>query len=615
MNQKAPPVASKAAGRRGGGGDGGGGGRNHPDDDQTALLGYPFNNPSSQGTRRASFAPRVVATAAKMDLKRELRKNHAYTLLQPCDNDEPVPGETEKEKKRRMNRINARRKRARRVLRVEHLTEQYHDLTERNDALKGQNSIYKSCISLVKGYMQSNELSIEIAQAQLDASLPASNDLKEPPRKPPPVAGDASNKPTSFFSPTSASAPHASFNAATAVGMNQSIGMAQPHNVPSSQAEGTQIQAPFDLNMITQLLQQASGNHSHSVPWASAPTPQALASKPPCGGAPPESSDLTTTLSNLLVQITHQHKSSMANTSVGCQQQRPPSTFDGYPTSLQGAQMHSQASGFSSAGTTTGTWSLPGSEVQSAGSSGYHASLQGTQALSQASSFADGKRYGGFSPAATTTGFSFLPATDGAQPAGNNLVDLESHLGRSSQNALDLPGLSILMGQLTNMLKSQNVSDTTLDAFTQFVLQVHHQSTSSTAKSGKDQTAPSSSIGPLRATGDSFSSTNAVTISNSFTDAQSGAQHSFSAQMCQPNRTGMAGANTYYMPLQAQQEDTNYCQPASPAPGPSPAPTSNQALTEIIIKAAVTNPQLLVEAWNHLANSAAMTSFSTATSG
>ena len=70
----------------------------------------------------------------------------------PCkdDSDNTPENETQVERKRRLNRINERKKRARKVTKIETLTSEYHRLIGSNSQLKGENKDIREKIELIK---------------------------------------------------------------------------------------------------------------------------------------------------------------------------------------------------------------------------------------------------------------------------------------------------------------------------------------------------------------------------------------------------------------------------------------------------------------------------------
>lgn len=71
--------------------------------------------------------------------------------------DEAPANETQLDRKRRLNRNNERKKRAKKVLKIEELTSQFHDLTSQNNELKAESTELQERIALVKQYMKEQE--------------------------------------------------------------------------------------------------------------------------------------------------------------------------------------------------------------------------------------------------------------------------------------------------------------------------------------------------------------------------------------------------------------------------------------------------------------------------
>ena len=71
--------------------------------------------------------------------------------------DEAPDNETQLERKRRLNRNNERKKRAKKVLKIEELTSQFHDLTSQNEALQTESKDLRQRIELVKRYINEQQ--------------------------------------------------------------------------------------------------------------------------------------------------------------------------------------------------------------------------------------------------------------------------------------------------------------------------------------------------------------------------------------------------------------------------------------------------------------------------
>lgn len=68
--------------------------------------------------------------------------------------DEAPPNESQLDRKRRLNRNNERKKRAKKVVKIEELTSQFHDLSSQNENLKTESKALQERIALVKQYMK-----------------------------------------------------------------------------------------------------------------------------------------------------------------------------------------------------------------------------------------------------------------------------------------------------------------------------------------------------------------------------------------------------------------------------------------------------------------------------
>jgi hypothetical protein len=68
--------------------------------------------------------------------------------------DDFIPeNETQKERKRRLNRVNERKKRARKIVKIETLTSKFHSLTNENQALRDENKSIRQKIEEIKKQM------------------------------------------------------------------------------------------------------------------------------------------------------------------------------------------------------------------------------------------------------------------------------------------------------------------------------------------------------------------------------------------------------------------------------------------------------------------------------
>ena len=92
---------------------------------------------------KSSFAPDVIARAAGTE-KHGRGKG-------PRHQDTEIPeNETAEEKRLRRNRINERRKRARRAMKIDYLNEQYHNITAENERIREENQLLREQITDVR---------------------------------------------------------------------------------------------------------------------------------------------------------------------------------------------------------------------------------------------------------------------------------------------------------------------------------------------------------------------------------------------------------------------------------------------------------------------------------
>lgn len=108
---------------------------------------------------KASFAPEVIARAIGTE-----RHGRAGGTPRHPDDDAP-PNETAEERRLRRNRINERRKRARRIQRLDFFTEQYHDLKGVNDELKRDNADLKAQIKAVRARLSNPQALLQPPEA------------------------------------------------------------------------------------------------------------------------------------------------------------------------------------------------------------------------------------------------------------------------------------------------------------------------------------------------------------------------------------------------------------------------------------------------------------------
>ncbi|CAB9525644.1 expressed unknown protein [Seminavis robusta] len=73
----------------------------------------------------------------------------------PDPEQEAPPNETEEERRRRKERINGRRKRAKKMIEIDFLNEQYHKLKGANDKLKSENEAFRERIAMLKNLQDS----------------------------------------------------------------------------------------------------------------------------------------------------------------------------------------------------------------------------------------------------------------------------------------------------------------------------------------------------------------------------------------------------------------------------------------------------------------------------
>lgn len=92
-----------------------------------------------------------------------------------ADNDAAPENETQVERKRRLNRMNERKKRARKVVKIETLTLTFHNLTNSNETIREENEKLREQIELVKNHMSKSGSRLGERASNM-ASIPTSMD-------------------------------------------------------------------------------------------------------------------------------------------------------------------------------------------------------------------------------------------------------------------------------------------------------------------------------------------------------------------------------------------------------------------------------------------------------
>ena len=160
-----------------------------PGDSTNALPSYETKMPPSDSTAysmnrklRANPMPKSQDPSVESPTQRKRKsppprrsRAGAHTSLlrarnidvnAPDPEEDSPPDETEVERRRRKERINGRRKRAKKLIEIDYLNEQYHSLTESNKKLQGENQTLKDTISKIKTLQQTG-----IPLSELDATL------------------------------------------------------------------------------------------------------------------------------------------------------------------------------------------------------------------------------------------------------------------------------------------------------------------------------------------------------------------------------------------------------------------------------------------------------------
>jgi hypothetical protein len=112
-----------------------------------------LKHPDSQGKTKAT--PRRRTRAGNHASLLRAKNINVYA---PDPEEESPPNETDVERRRRKERINGRRKRAKKIIEIDYLNEQYHNLKEENDTLKSENKTLKDRISMVRNLQQTGLL-------------------------------------------------------------------------------------------------------------------------------------------------------------------------------------------------------------------------------------------------------------------------------------------------------------------------------------------------------------------------------------------------------------------------------------------------------------------------
>lgn len=106
------------------------------------MAGMPA--PARRGHRRRSTNQASLLRAKNID----------FHKADP--EEESPPNETEDERRRRRERINGRRKRAKKMIEIDFLNEQYHTLRSANTRLKNENDGFRERISMLRQFLDSN---------------------------------------------------------------------------------------------------------------------------------------------------------------------------------------------------------------------------------------------------------------------------------------------------------------------------------------------------------------------------------------------------------------------------------------------------------------------------
>lgn len=114
------------------------------------------NGTKKQKKKVPALAPRTNPSVEEVR-KAAIRRAKARTLINihaPDPEQDSPPGETEGERRRRKERINGRRKRAKKLIEIEEMDSQVMDLTTRNEALKAENDAFRQTLAQAKNRLE-----------------------------------------------------------------------------------------------------------------------------------------------------------------------------------------------------------------------------------------------------------------------------------------------------------------------------------------------------------------------------------------------------------------------------------------------------------------------------
>jgi hypothetical protein len=145
--------------------------------------GAPNNSPTARRKINHTFIQRQLDSIARASLLRA----STIDIHAPDPEQDAPPDETPVAKRRRLERINGRRKRTKKLIEIDSLNEQLVALVDRNNRLKSENVEIRKNIDTIKGFLAGKETLAEIppvAQIQSVAQEPSSRTSQQALRLP-----------------------------------------------------------------------------------------------------------------------------------------------------------------------------------------------------------------------------------------------------------------------------------------------------------------------------------------------------------------------------------------------------------------------------------------------
>jgi len=97
----------------------------------------------------------VAATMRRKTVRQSLLRVRELDMHAPDPEEESPSSETEEDRRRRRERINGRRKRVKKMIEIDALTEQYHKLKGENQELRSENDSLRDRISVLRELLRS----------------------------------------------------------------------------------------------------------------------------------------------------------------------------------------------------------------------------------------------------------------------------------------------------------------------------------------------------------------------------------------------------------------------------------------------------------------------------